>query len=382
VKTDKNVITFIREIYKTDGLINLHEPSFDKKDFSQLNKTLKSTFVSTSGKEIDQFELNLKKIVPAKDIISTVNGTSAIHLALILSGIKAKDLVLTPSFNFVAACNAISYLGAEPVFVDISKSNLGICPIAIEQFLFENAKLDSDGNCFEKRSKRKIKALIGMHSFGHPFDIDKIKQVCKKWRLNLIEDSAESLGSYYKGKHTGSFGNFGTLSFNGNKIITTGGGGAIICDSRKNGKLARHLSTTAKKRSEDFFHDRVGYNYRMPNLNASLGCSQLNKLQKKLTLKREVANLYENFFKNSDYIFIKEPSYAKSNYWLNAILMPNLKERNNFIKKTNEDGIITRPSWYLMHKLPMFKECMKGNLENSLDTWKRLVNLPSSPREI
>ena len=220
-----------------------------------------------------------------------------------------------------------------------------------------------------------------MHTFGHPFDVYKIKKVCKKWKLNFIEDAAESLGSYYKDKHTGSFGNYGTLSFNGNKIITTGGGGAIMCKNKKDGKLARHLSTTAKKRSVDFYHDRVGYNYRMPNLNAALGCSQLNKLESKLSSKRKIANLYENFFKDSDYTFIKEPSYAKSNYWLNAVLMPNLKERDNFIKSTNSAGIITRPSWYLMHKLPMFKKCLKGNLKNSHEIWKRLVSLPSSPRE-
>ncbi len=375
----KDSESFIREIYRGKKDISLHEPYFSKEDISSVTSSIKSSYVSTYGKNVSKFEIKLQKYTNATDVVSTVNGTSALHLSLIMSGVKKNDFVISQAFNFVAAANCISYLLADPIFIDISPKTLSICPEKLKEFFDEHTVMNKFGTCLEKKSKRPIKALIVMHTYGHPALIDKIINICRKKNVKVIEDAAESLGTTYKNKHTGTFGNFGTLSFNGNKIITTGGGGALICKSKKAGTLSRHLSTTAKKNPLEFFHDAIGYNYRLPNLNASLGISQLKKIDKYISSKRKIANLYKDFYDGSDYLFFKEPPEARSNYWLNAILAPNIKERKRMINYLNKRKIYVRPAWSLMNALPMFKNCFPTDLTVSQNIWERLINLPSSP---
>ena len=370
---------FIRGIFSGQNDINLHEPHFSEEDISSVTSSIKSSYVSTYGKNVSKFEIYLKKYTNAVDVVSTVNGTSALHLSLIMSGVKKNDFIISQAFNFVAAANCISYLHADPIFIDISPETLSICPEKLKEFFDKHTVMNKSGTCLEKKSKRPIRALIVMHTYGHPALIDKIIKICRKKNVKVIEDGAESLGTTYKKKHMGTFGDFGSLSFNGNKIITTGGGGALICKTKKTGTLSRHLSTTAKKNSLEFFHDAIGYNYRLPNLNASLGISQLKKIDKYILSKRKIANLYEDFYQGSDYLFFKEPPEARSNYWLNSILAPNLKERKRMINYLIKRRINVRPAWHLMNTLPMFKNSFSTDLTVSQNIWERLINLPSSP---
>lgn len=375
----KQLITLVREIYSTNDFIPLHAPSFNGNEHAYLAETIDSTFVSSVGKFVEEFEQKIQNFTKTKRAIATVNGTAALNTALNLADVKSGDLVITQALTFVATCNALHHMGAKPIFIDIELNSFGLCPKAVSEWLHENAMLDNEGQCHHRESGAAIKAVMPMHTFGHPVQIDELLMVCQVWNLTLIEDAAESLGSYYKGQHTGTLGRFGALSFNGNKVITTGGGGMLLCQQESDGIRAKHITTTAKvPHAYEFYHDEPGFNYRMPNLNAALGCAQMEQLEAKLASKRIIAKRYEEFFSDSEFNFVKEPEYAHSNYWLNAVVCPNLESRNDLLKFTNAQGVMTRPVWQLMHRLPMFANALRGSLINSEWTEARLVNLPSS----
>ena len=369
--------SFIRDLYSTLGPIPLHSPVFLGNEKRYAEEAIESTFVSSVGTYVTKFEHSIGAYCGSLGAVAVNNGTAALHVSLMLSGVKTNDLVITQSLTFVATCNAISYCGADPLFVDVDTTTLGLSPEAMEQWLIENAKLDNDGVCRRKKDDRIIRACVVMHSFGHPSDLNGLLKVANKWGLELIEDAAESLGSLYNDKHTGTFGKFGTLSFNGNKIITTGGGGMILCDEQ-NAANAKHLTTTAKlSHRYEFVHDRIGYNYRMPNINAALGCAQLEQLDNIIKTKRSLANAYRDFFSGSSIKFVEEPKNCRSNYWLVAVVCENEKQRNEILEGTNDEHIMTRPVWTAMHKLSMFSDCERGCLRNTEWLASRLVNMPS-----
>lgn len=376
----EDLIKFIREIYETNDFIPLHAPIFCGNESKYVKETIDSNFVSSVGKFVSDFEEDLANFTSSPRAIAVCSGTAALHTALVLCDIDKDDYVITQSVTFVATCNSISYCGAKPIFIDIDKDTLGLSPVKTDEWLSINAYLDSDGNCRNKLDDKKIKACVPMHTFGHPIDLDNMKIVCKKWNLFLIEDAAESLGSYYKGKHTGTFGDYGTLSFNGNKVITTGGGGAILTNE-ENGNKAKHITTTGKVDHEyEYFHDIVAFNYRMPNINAALGVAQIEKLNDFLKNKRELANVYREFFKDSEFTFFDEPNKSKSNFWLNTIICKDKDQRDEILKFTNKNNVMTRPIWTMMTKLPMWNNSITGNLENSYWAEERIINIPSSVR--
>jgi len=373
-----SVVDFIRSIYKTDSFIPLHEPRFLGNEKKYLNECIDSTFVSSVGKFVDRFEEEIAKYTSAKYAVATSNGTSALHISLLISGVESGHEVITQPLTFVAACNAISYCNATPVFVDVDKDTMGMSPVALESFLKANAIVKNQ-QCVNKSTGNIIKACVPMHTFGHPCRIDEIQRICQQWHITLIEDSAESLGGFYNGQHTGTFGELGVISFNGNKIITSGGGGCILTNNEELAKKAKHITTTAKEPHKwEYTHDMVGYNYRMPNLNAALIVAQLEQLNGFLKSKRLLAKSYEKFFKGSDTQFVSEPENSKSNYWLNSIVLKDKDQRNLFLDETNSQGIMTRPIWTLMNTLPMFKKSQCGNLTNAEWLEERVVNIPSS----
>jgi aminotransferase in exopolysaccharide biosynthesis len=375
----KGLINLIRDYYNSKEFIPLHVPKFSGNEGKFVQETIKSTYVSSVGKYVDQFECDITKYTKSPSAVAVMNGTAALHIALQASGVQQDDLVITQALTFVATCNAIKYCGADPVFIDVDLDTLGLSPFALEKWLQNNAFIDDKGVCKEKNSKKKISACIPMHTFGHPVKITELLVVCSDWKIPIIEDAAESLGSYYKKKHTGTFGLIGTLSFNGNKIITTGGGGMVLTN-KSLGKEIKHLTTTAKKpHAYEFHHDSVGYNYRMPNINAALGCAQLEMINSFIEKKRELANIYFDFFSgNSNFEFFTEPKDCVSNYWLNSVICGSKNDRDSLLKFTNKNNIMTRPIWVLMTKLPMYKDCLSDNLKNSLWLEERVVNLPSS----
>ena len=374
----ENLINFIQETHKTKDFIPLHEPKFVGNEKKYLNECIDSTFVSSVGKFVDEFEEKIVNYTGAKYAIATSNGTSALHISLILANVGQSDEVITQPLTFVATCNAISYCGANPVFVDVDKDTMGLSPSALKDFLENNASIINQ-QCVNNKTGKVIKACVPMHTFGHPCRIDEIKDICDKYHIFLIEDAAESLGSMYKNKHTGTYGQIGTMSFNGNKIITAGSGGCIITDDEELAKKAKHLTTTAKVPHKwDFYHDMVGYNYRMPNLNAALLVAQLENLDSFINSKCKLAEIYKDFFNNVDYIFFKEPAGGKSNYWLNSIILKNKQQRDEFLNATNSQNVMTRPIWILMNKLPMFEHAQCGDLKNSEWLEERVVNIPSS----
>jgi len=384
MKESKNlnlfVINFIKSIYKKIEFIPLHEPKFIGNEKKYLNECIDSTFVSSVGKFVDKFEDTIAKYTGAKFSIATSNGTSALHISLILANVSKDCEVITQPLTFVATCNAISYCNAKPVFIDVDKDTMGLSPTALKNFLKKNTIIKNN-KCINIKTNKVIKACIPMHTYGHSCKIDKIKEICDEYNIFLIEDAAESVGTFYKNKHTGTFGKLGTLSFNGNKIITSGGGGCIITDDEYLAKKAKHITTTAKITHKwDFNHDVVGYNYRMPNLNAALLVAQLEKLDNFIIDKRNLADEYENFFKNLEIDFFKEPKNSKSNYWLNCIILKNKTQRDKFLEDSNSSGVMTRPIWILMNKLPMFKDSQSGVLKNSEWLYNRVVNIPSSVR--
>ncbi|OOE32068.1 aminotransferase DegT [Salinivibrio kushneri] len=373
------LVEFVRDLYQTNEFIPLHAPTFNGNEKAYVTDTIDSTFVSSVGKYVTQFEERVACFTGSPRAVATVNGTAALHTALHIAGVTRGDLVITQALTFVATCNAVYHMGAEPLFIDVSPVSLGLCPKAMDRYLQEHAELTERG-CIHRETKQTIKAAVPMHTFGHPVELDELVAVCEKWHIALVEDAAESLGSYYKGRHTGTFGQCSALSFNGNKIITTGGGGMVLCADETLGQRAKHVTTTAKvPHPYEFYHDEPGFNYRMPNLNAALGYAQMEVLESYLAKKRHLAQQYQAFFANSDVRFITEPAYASSNYWLNAILCPDQETRNIMLSETNNAGVMTRPIWQLMHRLPMFKHTLCGDLTQSELIEAHLINLPSTP---
>ncbi|MDC0393504.1 LegC family aminotransferase [Candidatus Pelagibacter sp.] len=374
------VINFIKSIYNNDQFIPLHEPRFIGNEKKYLDECIESTFVSSAGKFINDIEKKIAKYTGSKYAIATSNCTSALHISLILANVDKDCEVITQPITFVATCNAISYCNAKPIFVDVDKETMGLSPYKLKSFLEKNTTVKNK-QCINDKTNRVIKACVPMHSYGHPCKIDEIKEICDQYSIFLIEDAAESLGSFYKDKHTGTFGQLGNISFNGNKIITAGGGGCIITNDEFLAKKAKHLTTTAKVPHKwNFDHDMVGYNYRMPNLNAALLMAQLEELNNFVSNKRDLANKYETFLKSIDYNFFKEPENSKSNYWLNSIVLKDKQQRDKFLEETNSNGVMTRPIWTLMNKLEMFKNAQFDDLENSIWIEERVVNIPSSVR--
>jgi aminotransferase in exopolysaccharide biosynthesis len=374
------LINFVRDIYQTNDFIPLHVPTFAGNEKAYVMDTIESTFVSSVGKYVEDFEKHIEVYTGTAKAVATVNGTAALHTALYMAGVKSGDLVLTQALTFVATCNALYHMGAEPIFVDVSKVSLGLCPQATAEYLDANATINSDSECVHKKTGQRIKAVVPMHTFGHPVELDELLAVCLQWNLVLVEDAAESLGSLYKGKHTGTLGDFSAISFNGNKVITTGGGGMVLCKNLDAGVHTRHITTTAKvPHPYEYYHDEPGFNYRLPNLNAALGCAQMEVLPGFIKQKRVLAEQYKTLFAGSDFQFVTEPEYAQSNYWLNAIICPDSESRDLLLKESNEQGVMTRPIWQLMHRLPMFKNALKGDLKVSEWIETHLINIPSSP---
>jgi len=362
-----------------EGFIPLHAPIFSGQEKKYVLACIDSTFVSSVGQYVDRFEKMMAEYTGANYAIATVNGTAALHISLLLVGVKPQDEVITQAVSFVATVNAISYCGAVPVFLDSDRNTLGLSPEALAAFLCEHAEQRTDGCTYNKKTGRKITACVPMHVFGHPVKIDRILSLCEEYNIFLVEDAAESLGSFYRGRHTGTFGKLGIVSFNGNKIITTGGGGMILTSDDKLGKLAKHLTTTAKVTHPwEYVHDQVGYNYRMPNINAALGCAQLEELSSKLASKRTLAERYSEFFRKNNTPFVMEPEGGRSNYWLNAIVLQNREERDDFLRISNGEGVMTRPLWKLLPDLPMFQHCQSDGLEGARWLQDRIVNIPSS----
>ena len=374
----KKTISFIREIYQSQDFIPLHEPRFVGNEKKYLLDTIDSTFVSSVGAYVDKFESMMQDISQTQKAIAVVNGTSGIQVALRLVGVKAGDEVLTQALTFVATANAIAYNGAKPVFLDVDLDTMGLSPNAIQNFLEEYGDLREDG-CYNKKTGNKIAACLPMHTFGFPTRIDEIINICNTWKIPVVEDAAESLGSEYKGQPTGSFGEVGVFSFNGNKIVTSGGGGVIVTNDADLGIKAKYLTTTAKQpHPYEYVHDELGYNYRMPNLNAALACAQLEKLNWFLEKKRELAKKYEDFFEGEDAKFRTELPETKANYWLMCVELENRKARDLFLKETNEAKVMTRPIWELMFRLPMYQDCFKDEQVNAKFLADRIVNIPSS----
>ncbi len=377
-KLNKKFIDCVRSIYSKEEIIALHRPIFDKIDKINILKTIDSNFVSTAGPFVEKFEKKISNYTNSSYAVSTINATSAIHIALKVLGIGSEDEVIAQSFSFVAAANAITYTGAKPIFIDICKDDLGLNPSSLESFLEKNTYLEN-GKLINKFSRKKISCCIATHIYGHPCKILKIKEICERYKIPLIEDAAESLGSFVAKKHTGTFGKIGVLSFNGNKIITTGGGGMLITDSERIYRKAKHIASTAKiPHKYEYIHDTTGYNYRLPSLNAALGYSQMEKLNKIIKFKRKLSKIYNDFANENDIKFIKEPFGTRSNYWLNTFVFKSLKERNSFLENTNKNGIMTRPAWRLMHNLKMYKDMARDDMKNSKILEKRVVNIPSS----
>lgn len=376
------LITTLKDCLPVErGNIGLHEPCFSGNEWTYVKECLDSGWVSSVGKYVDRFEKDLSEYIGCKRAVAVVNGTAALHIALKLVGVVPEDEVLVPALTFVATANAVAYCGAIPHFVDSCERTLGVDPYKLAEYLQDIAQFKNN-ECINKETGRRIKAVVAMHTFGHPVDLDPLIEVCKHFHIELVEDAAESLGSFYMGRHTGNWGKVSTLSFNGNKTITTGGGGAILTNDEQLGKLAKHITTTAKiPHKWAFYHDQVGYNYRMPNINAALGCAQLEQLSLFLEKKRELAQRYYDRFKGiAGVSFFVEPSFAKSNYWLNALIIDSKDsvQRDILLEATNKLGIMTRPAWILMNKLPMFSLCPHMDLSVAEDLECRLINLPSS----
>lgn len=385
----KDTILFIRNTFKTtEDFIPLHEPRFMGNEKKYLNECIDSTFVSSVGKFVDRFEDMVTDYTNSSKAVVCVNGTNALHLALVLSGVASGTEVLTQPLTFIATANAISYCGAQPVFVDVDKDTLGLSPTKLKIWLKGNVEMRGDtdkssskSHAYNRTTGNRIAACVPMHTFGHPCRIDEIIEICNNYNIKVIEDAAESLGSFYKGKHTGTFADIGVLSFNGNKTITTGGGGMLLFKNKALGEHAKHLTTQSKMPHKwEFRHDHIGYNYRMPNINAALGCAQMEQLPIFLKAKRELSQKYISFFStaSSFLTYVSEPEGATSNYWLNAILLKNREERDLFLEQTNNASVMTRPVWELMNTLPMFKNAQCGDLSNAEWLADRLVNIPSS----
>ena len=376
----QNTISFIQDTFKTRGFIPLHAPVLSGKEKKNVMETLDSTFVSSVGAFVDKAEHMMAQISQTQKAVAVVNGTSGLQIALQLAGVKRNDEVITQALTFVATANAIHYTGAEPVFLDVDLDTMGLSPKAIQVFLETYAEKRETGT-FNKKTGRRISACVPMHTFGFPVHLEALMNICNQWNIPVVEDAAESLGSYYHGKHTGSFGQLGVFSFNGNKIVTCGGGGMIVTQQEDLGKLGKHLTITAKvPHPYEYVHDHVGYNFRMPNLNAALVCAQLEQIDAFLENKRQLAQQYIQFFEGQSIQFRTELPNTQANYWLMCVELANLEERNAFLKATNEAKVMTRPIWQLMYRLNMYQHCFRDDQTNAEFLEERIVNIPSSVR--
>ena len=396
----KNTIDFIKSVYGYQEFTPLAVPVFVGNEKKYLNECIDTTFVSSVGQFVDRFEKDMAAYTGAKRAVVVVSGTNALHMGLLIAGVKRDDEVLTQALTFIATENALSYIGAYPVFLDVDRSTMGLSPDAMKEWLQKNAEVrkntrigeldqshdfayrEDELACYNKKTGRRVKACVPMHTFGHPVRIEEIAAICKEWHIELVEDAAESIGSKYKGIHTGLFGLIGALSFNGNKTITTGGGGMLLFNDEELGAYAKHITTQAKiPHRWEFRHDHIGFNYRMPNINAALGCAQLEHLDEYVADKRATAAAYAEYFKNVDGIdFFVEPENCFSNYWLNVVILPDHEKQQDFLQETNDNGVMTRPIWELMNRLPMFENCEHDSLENTIWFADRVVNIPSSVR--
>ncbi len=405
----KKVTDFIHELYGSKDFVPLAVPVFIGNEKKYLNECIDTTFVSSVGKFVDRFEEDIAKYTGCKRAVVCVSGTNALHMSLMLAGVERDDEVLTQALTFIATCNALSYIGAHPVFIDVDKDTMGLSPVAVREWLHANAEIREDKSnskgvngilstlsnsseqfehfqpkysCYNKNTGRRVKACVPMHTFGHPVHLDELVEVLNEYHIELVEDAAESIGSLYKGKHTGTFGKIGALSFNGNKTITTGGGGMMLFNDEELGAYAKHITTQAKiPHRWEFKHDHIGYNYRMPNINAALGCAQLEHIEEYVASKRETAKAYEEFFKDiPDIDFFVDSPDTRSNYWLQVVILKDRDAQQEFLQYTNDNGVMTRPIWELMNRLPMFENCENDGLKNTIWFADRVVNIPSSVR--
>jgi perosamine synthetase len=374
----KFISKYFKELYNSNDFIPLHAPNFSGKEKDYLLNCIDSTFVSSVGKYVDKFELELSKYIRTKRAVAVVNGTAGLQVALRLAGVKSGDEVITQALTFVATINSIIYNNASPIFIDVDLDTMGLSPKYVREFLEKHAEIRDDG-CYNKKTGNRISACVPMHTFGFPVNIDELVGICHNWKIPIVEDAAESLGSEYNGILTGSFGKLGVFSFNGNKIITSGGGGVIVTNDDNLGSRAKHLTTTAKKPHEfEYFHDEIAYNYRMPNINAALACAQLEQLHTFIIKKRNLAKLHASYFKSKGIKFRTELPNTKANYWLMCVQLKNKKDRDLFLKSTNKNKVMTRPIWQLMFRLPMFKNYERDNQLNAIHLEKTIVNIPSS----
>ena len=378
----ENVVQKIKSILPNENaFVPLHEPRFNGNENKYVKECIDTGWVSSVGKYVDMFEEKLAEYTGVKRAVAVVNGTSALHMCLILAGVKANDEVIIPALTFIATANAVTYCNAVPHFADSAMNTLGMDPYKLDDYLKDITEI-RNGVCYNKQTNRKISAVVPMHTFGHPVDLDKIVEICEKYRLILVEDAAESIGSFYKGKHTGNFGKVAAVSFNGNKTITTGGGGAILTNDEELGKLAKYMTTQAKVPHKwKFSHDMIGYNYRMPNINAALGCAQIEQLPDFVEKKRKLAHKYDVLLKDVEGVsFFKEPDFGKSNYWLNAIIIDEtyMEKRDELLAALNDNSVMARPIWNLMYTMPMFAQCPRMDCSVAENIGKRLINIPSS----
>ena len=377
----EKIVDFIKSLYPLENPVPLHAPRFSGNEKKYLIDCIDTTYVSYVGQYVTRFEDEVRVFTGVKYAVAVSSGTSALHVALLLADVAPGDEVVTQPLTFVATANAISCCSAQPVFVDVERSTLGLDPEKLNDFLINNSILNSDGRCYNKITGKKIAACVPMHTFGHPVRIDQIIEICKRYQIPVVEDAAEALGSFYKSQHVGTFGDIGILSFNGNKPVTTGGGGMIITNDEALAAKAKHLTTTAKQPHPwEFFHDEVGYNYRMPNINAAVGCAQMECFADVLENKRATAQMYDKFFQDIGMPFITEPADSRSNYWLNTIVLKDRQDREQFLAYATEKGVQTRPVWRLMPNLPMYRHCQSTSLDNAQWMEDRLVNIPSSVR--
>jgi len=375
----KEFVHFVRELYRTNDFIPLHAPQFRGNEKEYLLDTIDSTFVSSVGAYVDQFEERVAEYTGAKYAIATVNGTAALHIALKLAGVEPNTEVITQSLTFVATCNVIRHCQAEPVFVDVDLETMGLSPDSLVAFLDEHAEIRDDGNCWNKTSNNKITACLPMHTFGFPVRLDEISKICQQYQIPLVEDAAESLGSFYKEQHTGILGKTAAISFNGNKIITTGGGGMVLTNDAGTAKRAKHITTTAKVPHKwAFEHDEVGYNYRLPNLNAALGVAQMESLPGFVSEKRDLAVAYQRWGSENGMQFAQQPIHTQANYWLNSIVTEDQQSRDEWLQQTNELGVMTRPAWTPMHLLEINKGAVSADMSTTVYLYDRLINVPSS----
>ena len=375
----KEFVHFVRELYRTNDFIPLHAPQFRGNEKEYLLDTIDSTFVSSVGAYVDQFEERVAEYTGAKYAIATVNGTAALHIALKLAGVEPNTEVITQSLTFVATCNVIRHCQAEPVFVDVDLETMGLSPDSLVAFLDEHAEIRDDGNCWNKTSNNKITACLPMHTFGFPVRLDEISKICQQYQIPLVEDAAESLGSFYKEQHTGILGKTAAISFNGNKIITTGGGGMVLTNDAGTAKRAKHITTTAKVPHKwAFEHDEVGYNYRLPNLNAALGVAQMESLPGFVSEKRDLAAAYQRWGSENGMQFAQQPIHTQANYWLNSIVTEDQQSRDEWLQQTNELGVMTRPAWTPMHLLEINKGAVSADMSTTVYLYDRLINVPSS----